>query len=510
MAVRSVLVTGASGFVGRHLLDAIKDDYKIFGLARRSQLRSGAPVHPNIQWFQVDIGEREALERAFLQIRAVGGADTVVHLAAHYDFTGEDEPEYWRTNVEGLRNVLDLSRAIGVKRFVFSSSVAASRFPPLGASVDETSPPDGREVYSVTKGVGEKMLAEYDDAFRSVIVRFGALFSDWCEYAPLFSMIKTWLSDAWNARILAGRGRTALPYMHVREIPPFVQRVLDRIDAFEPREVLIASTDGAVSHNELYHAVLSHYHGRRREPIHLPKAACGPGMFVRDWTGRLTGNRPFERPWMRRYIDTVLAVNASKTRSRLGWAPRGRLEIIRRMPFLMENLKMDPVEWHRKNSWAMRLRVRPNLRIHAMLERREKEIGERLTAYMFGSEGSERFPHYMRIAHDRHQWHHALTLRQLMNAIRTRERGVFFAYCDDLAEHRFEQGFPVHEVCDVLEMLGRIAVEVVQEEPEASELHEEIHDYVTMALRFGVDRVLERYDVLAEQRRRGAPPGIAG
>ena len=40
-----IVVTGASGFVGRHVLDALKEDWRIFGLARRSQARSGAPMH---------------------------------------------------------------------------------------------------------------------------------------------------------------------------------------------------------------------------------------------------------------------------------------------------------------------------------------------------------------------------------------------------------------------------------------------------------------------------------
>ena len=53
-----IVVTGSSGFLGRHLLDATKDYYRIAGIARRSQLISGAPHHPNIQWHQADIADR--------------------------------------------------------------------------------------------------------------------------------------------------------------------------------------------------------------------------------------------------------------------------------------------------------------------------------------------------------------------------------------------------------------------------------------------------------------------
>ena len=61
MALPTLVLTGASGFVGRHLLESLAAEYRIFGIARRSQIRCGAPVHPNITWFQVDIGERLSL-----------------------------------------------------------------------------------------------------------------------------------------------------------------------------------------------------------------------------------------------------------------------------------------------------------------------------------------------------------------------------------------------------------------------------------------------------------------
>ena len=48
MALPRILVTGASGFIGRHLLEALKEDFQIIGLARRSQIRCGAPFHSNI------------------------------------------------------------------------------------------------------------------------------------------------------------------------------------------------------------------------------------------------------------------------------------------------------------------------------------------------------------------------------------------------------------------------------------------------------------------------------
>lgn len=505
-APRRLIVTGASGFVGRHILDDWKEDYRIFGLARRSQARSGAPTHANISWHQVDIGDRERLMAVFRDIGAAGGADTCIHLAAHYDFTGEEHPEYWRTNVEGLRNVLDQCVSIGVKRFVFSSSLAACRFPPRGTSLDERSVPDGDHIYARTKAAGEGMLREYRDRMRSTIIRFAALFSDWCEYPPLFVFLSTWLSGAWNRRVLAGRGASAIPYLHVWEVAPLLKSVLQKADEFGPEQVVVASPDGAVSHRELFEAATLLFHGEPHRPLFLPKSVCAAGVGVRSAIGRLFAEPPFERPWMTRYIDLAMTTDAAATRERLGWAPRERLGILRRMPFLIENLKTDPLEWHRRNRAALKeIRQRPNLRIHALLERHEEAIARSLTEWLEGAERRERLPHYQAFTPDVHRWHHVLVLRNLMNAVRTRERAVFLVYCSDLARRRYETGFTVSEVLDVFQAVDRICLEHLLRDPDSKGLETAIRAYVSMTLRFGADQVEEVFDRLSMRGRAEVP-----
>jgi nucleoside-diphosphate-sugar epimerase len=496
-ALPRIVVTGASGFIGRHLLDALKDHYRIVAMARRSQAHCGAPFHPNISWFQVDIGDREPLAAVFRTVAEGGNVDLVIHFAAHYDFTGEEHPEYWRTNVNGLRNVLDLCRTtLRPKYFVFASSVAACAYPPPGGALTENSPPDGEHLYSITKRIGEEMLAEYRADFRTTIVRFAALFSDWCEYAPLFFFLGTWLSHAWNARLLGGRGLSAVPYMHVREVGSFFRILLDRLPQLAPGEIVIASPDGAVNHAELFQAATLSYFGYRRRAVHMPKLLCGPGMWARDVAGRVLGDRPFERPWMAGYIDLALTVDASRTRQRLGWSPVPRLHIVRRLPFLIENFKTDPIEWNKRNQAALKqVRLRAFLRIYALLEHHEAVIRELFTERMLSLDGRKRFPSYQEFSHGEHQWHHRLVLQRLMDAVRTREKAVFMTYCRDLAQHRLQQGVSETELCGVLETMNEVCLEVLGRDPEARGLEAAMHDYITTTVQFGVDQVQEVYEM---------------
>ena len=125
---KTILVTGASGFIGRHFINAVKDDFFIYAIARRSQHEAKIPLLPNIQWIPVDLGDRESVNRIGDQLARDGGVDYVFHFAGYYDFTNEDNPEYQRTNVDGTHHLLEISRKLGIKRFIFASSLTVSNW----------------------------------------------------------------------------------------------------------------------------------------------------------------------------------------------------------------------------------------------------------------------------------------------------------------------------------------------------------------------------------------------
>ena len=501
-----LVVTGASGFTGRHLLDAIKHDYRIFGLARRSQARARAPVHENISWDQVDVGDRPHLTRVFERIGHGGGADIVIHLAAHYDFTGEDHPEYWRTNVDGMRNVLEGCKVLGPKLVVFASSVAACEFPKPGDALTESSAADGRVTYAVTKRIGEEMLREYRGHFPSCIVRFAAMFSDWCEYPPLFMFLSKWLSDAWDRKILGGAGEFGIPYLHVGDAVRIITRILDRAAAIEPGEVFIASPDGSIPVRALFEAATAYERESPEKYLYLPRPVCALGMLMRDMMGQLTGNRPFERPWMARYIDRQLTVDANRTRSRLEWEPRQRLLILRRMPFLLENRRADALRWHRVNRAAMkRASLAVNLRIHNLLARHEEQIVRQNV--MLLEEGSgEKFKTYRKMPADEMGWNSRVAVQNLRNAILARDKGIFISYCRAVARRRLEHGYDGSEVIAAFRTMSDICQQVLRSDPEAEDIQGQIGTQISMTTLFGCDQIEDVFDSDQERQMRRICP----
>jgi nucleoside-diphosphate-sugar epimerase len=499
-----LVLTGAAGFLGKRLVARLSNSWRIEAIDREPP-DSGALVRRrNVRWHRLDLADAPAVERLFAQLRATGGATALLHFAAHYDFSGGEHPEYRRTNVEGTRLLLDACDGLGLERFVFASSLAACAFPPAGERLDETSPPDGDHPYAVSKRAGEAMMRA-ERRFPTAIVRLAALYSDWCEYAPLYSVLGTWLSKRWNSRFLGGRGLSAVPYLHVRDACLFVDRLLDRRHALDPGEILIASPNRVASHAELFQAATRYAYGTALRPIPTPRPVAALGLRLLDLAGRIGGEPPFERPWMARMIDRRLEVDAHRSQARLGWAPRARLDILRRIPFLIENQFGDPGSWAARNEAALHLDVLPSqVQILRLLE---EHSGALLDAFTKAIETDpESFPHYAHVGPIEHEGNLRELLRNLAHSIRSRRRGYFRSFCHDVALRRARQGRDQAELRSALHTFQRVLFEVLAADPRARALEPALHELVSHTIDFGLDGVEAGYEeAVGAERPQPAP-----
>jgi len=228
------------------------------------------------------------------------------------------------------------------------------------------------------------------------------------------------------------------------------------------------------------------------------KPLCRAGLVALDALGRITGQRPFERPWMAHYIDQEMRVDSAMTRRLLNWNPRPRLGLLRRVPFLVENLKTDPHEWIARNQAAMKaVWISDYLKIHALLQKHEPEILEAFHAALTGPDRRDRFPNYQRFGAEEHDWNHRLLVRQLFNAVRTGDKTVFQIYCRDLAVRRFREGFSAEEFCGAVELLNLICMRILRRDPASEGMRQQILDYLTMTLRYGCDQAQDTFEELS-------------
>ena len=147
-----------------------------------------------------------------------GGVDYAIHLAAFYDFSYENNHEYLRTNVGSTENILKLSQQLNVKRFIFASSLAACKFSKNSRNINELSPLDSDYEYAWSKKKGEELVKSYSQYYPCSVIRLAAVFSDWCEYGVLYKFLQSWLSHKYYSRIIGGKGKSAVPYIHVHDL----------------------------------------------------------------------------------------------------------------------------------------------------------------------------------------------------------------------------------------------------------------------------------------------------
>lgn len=113
MATDLVFLTGATGFIGSHVADALSSSgYRLRILARQG----AAKPAPDVEVVSGD------LRYPGLFARALDGCRYVVHCAALYSFAPHDRPEMRRVNVDGTAGLLAAARLAGIERAVLTSS----------------------------------------------------------------------------------------------------------------------------------------------------------------------------------------------------------------------------------------------------------------------------------------------------------------------------------------------------------------------------------------------------
>lgn len=502
--IPAIVITGASGFIGRHLLEELKNEFRIFAIARRSQQECKAPVHPNIAWMRADIGDFENVSQAFREIESAGSADYLVHLAAFYDFSGDNRPEYKRTNVEGTKHVLELAKGLDLQRFVFISSVAACSFPKPGKTLDETSPPDGDHWYAWSKREGETLVKAAGTAVPSCIVRLAAAYSDWCEYPPLYGFLNTWLSNSPRANILGGKGESAVPYVHVRDLGSFFKSVISNHRSLAPAQVLIASPPGATTHKTLFDLATRYYYGKAKRPILVPKLISGIGLYMLSWYGSFVDKPSMERPWMRQYIDLQLTVDNSKSCSILGWSPDPRFRIERRLPFLVERLKSEPFAWHTRNLAAMkRETIRPSFLIYIALSDGEEAIIQSVLQQIMGSDPMKSYINLRTFDPSELQWFVKLIFRLILTSIHTNNRMLLLDYFEISGVNRFIAGYSGDDIKQLLRLLGRNCMQYLGKEPKLKDYGHEVYDLISFPIEFAIDEIEHQYNLYLNSQKEG-------
>ncbi|MCF7808756.1 MAG: NAD(P)-dependent oxidoreductase [Candidatus Marinimicrobia bacterium] len=495
----TILVTGASGFIGRHLVSALLPKFTIIAFARRTQKEAGVKSHPNLVWVLVDIMDETQFITAFKEADQAYHIDYIFHLAAYYHFGDQvDSDVYQVTNVDATRILLDLARAAKIKRFIFTSSLVASKFPENDDRVCEKSELNATFPYALTKHQGEKMVREASLDFPCTIVRLAAVYSDWCEYEPLYNFLKVWLSERWDARMIPGEGSMSIPYINVSCIITMFEKILEKSEDLDQLTIFLASSDRPVALKKLFTLATRYYYGKERTPIHIPVIIAKIGVIFRDLRGRLLGKRPFEKLWMMEYIDKQFHTDCSYTRQTLDWYPKDRHHIGRRILHLIENMKSRPDEWDRKNiDRLQRFEVnRPALTLAEEMVRRREEIVEVIYREIVDQRYKKQFPFYQGLPPEDLRWNIHVVFNNLLASVRHGDRSMMMTFARDLSQRRMEQGVSLDELCGALTIIRDTITKILYSEPRLTDIKLQVHDNIYLAIQLSMDEIKDEYEAV--------------
>jgi 2-alkyl-3-oxoalkanoate reductase len=307
-----VLVTGATGLIGSHVVDLlVKRAEPVRALVRPGEVTDRL-VSQGVEICLGDMKDRPSLAAA------VNGVERVIHCAAR---TGPWGPraDYEATNVRGLQDLLELSLAAGVQRFVHVSSVIVYGAD-VGGAADENAAMviEPHNPYNWSKVTGERVVEKYIKEKKAAItiVRPGWVYGprDGNSFGRFASMVKN------GKMVVIGSGKNHVPLVYVTDVAEGI--LLAASAPAAAGEAYTFVNDEPVTQNEFFEALA--------KELQVPS----PSIHVPYRLARLIGDsaeaafqlaRIQQSPPLTRYGAQLLGgenrLSVQKARRELGWSP---------------------------------------------------------------------------------------------------------------------------------------------------------------------------------------------
>jgi dihydroflavonol-4-reductase len=307
----TVLVTGASGFVGA----AVARKALARGFRVRVLMRSTAS-HANVEGLDVEIVTGD-MRDPHSMAAALQGTRYLFHVAADYRLWARDPSEIARNNLVGAKATMTGALKAGVERVVYTSSVAALK-PGHGEAVDETSrhtPASVIGAYKLSKLLAEREVERMitEEILPAVIV------------APSTPIGARDIKPTPTGRIIveAAAGRmpafvdTGLNLVHVDDVAEGHFLALERGRIGE--NYILGGEDVTLAQMLADIAALS---GRRAPKLKLPRGSLFPLAYAAEAMARVTGKEPMLTADALRMSRYQMYFSSAKAKRELGYVAR--------------------------------------------------------------------------------------------------------------------------------------------------------------------------------------------
>jgi UDP-glucose 4-epimerase len=227
-----VLVTGAAGFIGSHMVDRLLSaGHGVTGFDNLStgqrRFLENALAHPQFTLHEADLLDRTSLARA------MEGAEMVVHFAANADvrFGTEHPRKDLDQNTIATWNVLEAMRERGCKRIVFSSTGSVYGEPEIFPTAETCSFPIQTSLYGASKLAAEGLIQAYCEGFglQGFIFRFVSILGERYSHGHVFDFYQQLAEHPEHLHVL-GNGHQRKSYLYVQDCIDAILTAIGRAD----------------------------------------------------------------------------------------------------------------------------------------------------------------------------------------------------------------------------------------------------------------------------------------
>ncbi|MBA3511025.1 NAD-dependent epimerase/dehydratase family protein [Sphingomonas sp.] len=344
-----VLITGAAGNIGTSLAKVLADDYRVVGVDRPGS-------EAEFPLIEADLGDDQSVEKGISEFAKRFGkrVASVVHLAAYFDFTGEENPLYKSINVDGTRRLLRGLQRLEVEQFLYSGTMLVHAPGKPGQPIDEQQPIEPKWAYPKSKAEAEEVIRAEHGGIPYVLLHLAGLYDDETAVPTLSNQIARIYERDLQSHLYSGSTLVGQSMVHRADMLDAFKRAIDRRSKFPSGTVILVGEEEAVGYDALQDEIGYLIHGSEDWPtLRVPKPAAAVGAWVQNKLEPVVpdaidqGEAPFIKPFMVAMADDHYELDVSRARELLGWEPEHRIKDT--LPKIVAALKRDPEGWYEDN-----------------------------------------------------------------------------------------------------------------------------------------------------------------
>jgi nucleoside-diphosphate-sugar epimerase len=341
-----VVITGAAGTIGSALSDRLSDRYRVVGL----DLEDTDGV------FAADITEASSVHAALERVRCAEGDHiaAVIHLAAFFDFSGEESPLYDKVNVQGTRHVLNALQDFRVDRFIYSGTMLVHRPSSPGIPITEDTPIEPGWAYPASKARTEEVIRDEHGGIPFALLHLAGLYDEATAVPTLAEQIRRIYERDPKAHAYPGDLSTGQSFLHKEDMLEAFARTVDRRSDLPEEVTILIGEREAMSYDALQRRIAQLIHGTEDwQTLSVPKPIAAAGAWAQVKAEPVMpddfdqGEEPFIKPFMIRMANDHYELDVTRAEELLGWTPRHFLR--EELPAMIAALKSDPAGWYEAN-----------------------------------------------------------------------------------------------------------------------------------------------------------------